>query len=258
MGTNEISSPELHRHNNLNDVMGTNVICSSVSIIYQPMSLKQLAVTIFVYSATDRSHASHYGCSDEHMQYKNPSILSLAELSTNYIIRYLKCYKRCTTANSASTGIEHNYCTSENIGTSKVIHQSYITDSERKSTNHSVNMDLVIVENVIPVETEVIVDSMIAELPIDIAINIGHVHTLHEDFLVSDNVEKGTHSLVLSESPSTIHSVVSEPPDNYIVRYDALGENITFIRRETSKDNIEEKITEIWKTMPNNVNGVYH
>ena len=70
--------------------------------------------------------------------------------------------------------------------------------------------------------------------------------------------EKGVHSPVPSESLTKTYTVVSESPDDYIVRYDALGENITFIRKETNKDNIEEKITEIGKTMPNNVNGVYH
>ena len=59
--------------------------------------------------------------------------------------------------------------------------------------------------------------------------------------------ENGVHSPVPSEAPTKTYTVVSESPDDYIVRYDALGENITFIRKETNKDNIEEKITEIWK-----------
>ena len=130
---------------------------------------------------------------------------------------------------------EHNYCASTTV------HQ--VKNPEMTvSASHPICVDAS--DDHSSLETEVIIESMAAEVPLIATLVEENVPTQHTKETIDIILASNDHLEAEKKSPVTV--VDEETTEDYIVCYDELGENITFLKHDAHTSNIEKQISEIW------------
>ena len=156
------------------------------------------------------------------------------KLASSALSRYCKGYAKVD-VKSLMCSLEDNYCTSTSADQAKppaLITSTSSPTCEDPCDNHD------------SLETDVIIESMAEEVPLIAILVEENVSTQHTMEVTEIMMASKDHQEAKKKSPAAAVDV--ETTEDYIVHYDALGENVTFLKRNTRTCNIEKQISVIW------------
>ena len=177
----------------------------NLSTMYQLIPLKLLVPIMLSYGTAETLQFQCHMSLDRQLP-DTASAQSLLKLSSSALSKHCKSYTKIDLVKFTMCSLEHNYCTSTTVDRVKTLVMN-------TNAFHPISVDTS--EDNSSLETEVIIESMVAEVPLITALVEKDIPTQHIKETINRISESNDHPEAENELPVTV--VDAETTEDYIV-----------------------------------------